>query len=92
MKKFSRNERKRQQDSLQCTDQGLNMLEERITALLSNTDHTSMTLVQHGQAACRLLTMMLHLLELRKEYEKSDESNAEALRILKLYGVDEREN
>ena len=92
MKKSSRSERKRQQDSLQCTDQRLNMLEERITALLSNTDHTSMTPVQRGQAACRLLTMMLHLLELRKEYAESDESNAEALRILKLYGVDEREN
>jgi hypothetical protein len=70
------NKEENQQDSLQRIDQRLNVLEERITALLSDNDYTSMTPDQLGQKTCRLLTMMLHLLELRLEYEKLDESNA----------------
>lgn len=88
-----RNERKRQRDILQRIDQRLNVLEERITALLSNIDLESMTPNQRVQAACRLLTLMMRLLELREECALSDEDyRSQALRNLALYVEGRKEN
>ena len=93
MKNTSHKERKRQQDHRQRIDQRLEALEERITALLSNIDLASMTPNQRVQAACRLYTLMMRLLELREECALSDEDyRAQALRNLALYVEGRKEN
>jgi hypothetical protein len=94
MKNTSHKERKRQQDHRQRIDQRLEALEERITALLSNIDLASMTPNQRVQAACRLYTLMMRLLELRQDYIQSYDSDPdlEAIKNLIQYGVDGREN
>jgi hypothetical protein len=92
MTSIHKNEQKRQQDTLRRIDQRLNVLEERITALLSNIDLESMTSNQRVQAACRLQTLMMRLLELREEYAESDESREQAFRNLALYVEGRKEN
>ena len=88
-----RNERKRQRDILQRIDQRLNVLEERITALLSNIDLESMTTNQRVQASYRLQTLVRRLLELREECALLDEDYREqAWRNLALYVEDGKEN
>ena len=70
MKNIYRNKQKRQQAILQRIDQRLNMLEQRIIALLSNIDFEPMKPGERALTTCHLLTLMLHLSALRQAHSR----------------------
>ena len=79
-----------QQDTVQRLQTWLNMLEERVVALLNDNDPESMKPAEREQAASRHLTMMLRLLQLRQQYAQPDSSGAEeALMDWILHGSDQ---
>jgi hypothetical protein len=78
-----------QEDALRRINQWLNVLEERITELLSDNDPKSMKPGEREQAADRHFTLILQLLKLRQEYAESDDSELRILRRLVIFGEDE---
>ena len=90
MTALPQNEQECQQDALRRINQWLSVLEERITALLSNNDPESMKPSEREQAACRHFTLMLRLLQLRQQYAQASPSPGEqALLDALLHSMDE---
>ena len=78
-----------QQDTLQRLQTWLNVLEERIVALLRDNDLESMKPAEREQAVSRHLTMVLRLLQLRQEYAQPNPSAGEqALLDAILHGLE----
>lgn len=78
-----------QQDTVQRLQTWLNVLEERVVALLHDNDPESLKPAEREQAASRHLTMMLRLLQLRQQYAQANPSAGEqALLDAILHGLD----
>ena len=78
-----------QQDTAQRLQTWLNVLEERIVALLHDNDPESMKPAEREQAASRHLTMVLRLLQLRQKFAQPNPSAGEqALLDAILHGLE----
>ena len=84
------NEQDCQQDALRRLNGWLNVLEGRISALLSTNDFELMKLSEREQAANRHLMLTLRLLQLRQQYaEASPSAGEQALLDALFHGMDE---
>ena len=78
-----------QQDTAQRLQTWLNVLEERIVALLRDNAPESMKPAEREQAASRHLTMVLRLLQLRQKFAQPNPSAGEqALLDAILHGLE----
>jgi hypothetical protein len=90
MSTIPQNEQECLQDALRRVNEWLNVLEGRITALLSNNNPEDMKPGEREQAACRHFTLMLRLLQLRQEYAQASPSPGEqALLDALLHSMDD---
>lgn len=71
MESNPKQEQEFRQDALECLNNLLNVLQERIFALLAKNDPGSMKPAEREQAASRYLMLMPRLLQLRQQYAQA---------------------